>query len=114
MPTIAELTGDRIEDGDGVSFVPTLLDDDQKQHDVLYWEHGPKQAIRMGRWKGVRTGLRKGDLTVQLYDLDSDASEQRDVASDHPEILEKIIELMDSEHEPSTVFPLATIDDAQS
>ncbi len=114
MPTIAELTGDRIEDGDGVSFVPTLLDDDQKQHDVLYWEHGPKQAIRMGRWKGVRTGLRKGDLTVQLYDLDSDASEQRDVASDHPEILEKIIELMDLEHEPSTVFPLATIDDVQS
>ena len=68
----------------------------------------------MGRWKGVRTGLRKGDLTVQLYDLDSDASEQRDVASDHPEILEKIIELMDLEHEPSTVFPLATIDDVQS
>ena len=111
MPTIAELTGQRIEEGDGVSFAPTLLGDKQAQHDVLYWEHGPKQAVRMGRWKGVRTGLKKGDLTIQLYDLESDLAEQVDVAADHPEILARITELMDSEREPSKEFPLASIDE---
>ena len=114
MPTLAEVTGDPIEEGDGVSFAPTLLGSRQRQHDALYWEHGPRQAVRMGRWKGVRTGLRKGDLTVQLYDLESDPAEAKNVSADHPEILEKIVGLMASEHEPSTVFPLATIDEDDS
>ena len=105
----ADRTADR--GGDGVSFAPTLLGGEQAQHDVLYWEHGPKQAVRMGRWKGVRTGLKKGDLTIQLYDLESDLAEQVDVAADHPEILARITELMDSEREPSKVFPLASIDE---
>ena len=67
----------------------------------------------MGRWKGVRTGLRTSDLTIQLYDLESDLSEQVDVASDHPEILARITELMDSEREPSKAFPLASIDEIE-
>ena len=110
MPTIADLTGEPINGGDGVSFLPALLGKHQPEHEVLYWEHGPKQALRMGRWKGVRTGLKDGDLTVQLYDLESDPSEKRDVAQENPEIVATIVQRMDDERDPSEMFPLPSID----
>ncbi|UCD27398.1 MAG: arylsulfatase, partial [Planctomycetota bacterium] len=64
MPTWAELAGVKPpKDIDGISMVPTLLGqfDKQKKHEFLYWEwHHPsakkyaKQAVRMGDWKAVR------------------------------------------------------------
>ena len=50
------------------------------QHEYLYWEfheQGKKQAVRMGKWKGIRLGLaRNPDAPVQLYDLSADPREQ--------------------------------------
>ncbi len=51
---------------DGVSYLPTLLNQPQKKHDYLYWEfpaYGGQQAIRMGKWKGIKKKL----LRVLLY-----------------------------------------------
>ncbi len=104
LPTLAELGGGKAPTGlDGVSFVSTLLGqkDKQQQHDALYWafyERGGAQAVRMGRWKAIEQPLR---TPVQLYDLESDVGEQKDVAGQHPEIVAKLKQAMAAAYMPS-------------
>ncbi len=120
MPTIAELTGTEPPPGiDGISFAPTLLGhpERQRKHEFLYWEfpgYGGQQAVRMGRWKAVRQNmLRKNNpdpLKIELYDLQTDIGESHDVASEHPDLVRKLAEIMKREHTPSPVFPMRPID----
>ncbi len=106
MPTFADLVGIRAPEGiDGISFLPALLGESgQTKHDHLYWEyHGlwnGAQAVRMGRWKGVRLGGHD-DVTapIELYDLDLDPSETMDVAADHPDIVAQVRDVMESRTE---------------
>ena len=106
MPTICEIAGIKPpRDINGISFLPTLLGraNQQKTHHYLYWEfpapaYGGQQAVRMGKWKGIRNNIRKGDLNIQLFDLNEDIREQHDVASQHPDIIEKMRQIMKAEH----------------
>ncbi|MHC4117390.1 MAG: sulfatase-like hydrolase/transferase, partial [Planctomycetota bacterium] len=60
-------------------------------------------AIRQGRWKlilGRGSGGWSGkgqpdDLPVQLYDMTADASEQRNLCNEHPEVVERLTGLLD-------------------
>jgi arylsulfatase A-like enzyme len=97
-PTFADLIGTPIPDEvDGISMLPELIGlPGQKQHDYLYWElqldgwwqklpdGGFRQALRMGKWKAVRYAV---DAPVELYNLEEDASEQRNLAAYHPDII---------------------------
>jgi arylsulfatase len=106
MPTICEIVGIKPPpDINGISFLPTLLGraNQQKTHPYLYWEfpapaYGGQQAVRMGKWKGIRNDIRKDNLKIQLFNLDEDIREQHDVASQHPDIVEKIRQIMKAEH----------------
>jgi arylsulfatase A-like enzyme len=95
MATLAELTGAKPPAKlDSLSLVPTLLgrDGEQKKHEFLYWEfheRGTSQAALMnGRWKGIR--LSRRDAPLELYDLQNDIGEAKNVATQHPEIVAKI------------------------
>ena len=108
MPTVAEIVGAPVPDDiDGISFLPTLLGRRQeKTHPFLYWEfpaYGGQQAVRMGKWKGIRRNLLKGNLKIELYDLSQDIREEHDVADEHPDIVKKIEEIMRREHIPAQV-----------
>ena len=117
LPTLAELAGAPLPDAiDGVSFVPTLLGEPGRQiaHEHLYWEwrgelgrFGTAQAIRVGQWKLLRKKRWLRPPIVELYDLDVDSREKRDLAADHPEIVADLIARMDREHVASAEFPLA-------
>lgn len=103
MPTLAEIAGvDAPHDIDGVSFLPTLRGDSehQEQEKPLYWEYhafGGMQGVRLGDWKGVRFRIRgQADSPLQLYDLSTDVSEANDLASDHPDVVARIREIMDA------------------
>lgn len=105
LPTICELThSDLPEQIDGLSFAPSLLDKSQPKHDFLYWEfpsYKGQQAVRMGHWKGIRKNMQEGNLQLALYDLRVDPKEQTNVALDHPEVVEKMLRILENEHLPS-------------
>jgi arylsulfatase len=71
----------------------------QEEHPYLYWEYPDEtigmKAIRMGRWKGIISNIRKGNQTMELFDLDKDVTEETDVANEHPEIVRQLYQLMD-------------------
>jgi arylsulfatase A-like enzyme len=106
LPTFCDLLSISKPKTDGISFLPEWLGKKQKKHDFLYWEFpetGGQQAIRMGNWKAVRTELHKGIIKTQLYDLNTDLKEQKDVSLENPEVLAKIEEIFLREHTTSLI-----------
>ena len=101
MPTFADILSLDCPSTDGISFMPTLLGKSQKQkeHACLYWEYpDPKignKAVRMGKWKGIITDIRKGNEKMQLFDLESDLREMNDLSDEYPEIVKQLYKLMD-------------------
>ena len=110
MPTLAGLAGaETPENTDGISFLLTLLGQaDQLLHDFMYWEFhelGGRQAVRKDNWKLVRTQVFQADKTsTELYDLNADLGEENNVASQHPEVVKDLLDLMAGARTPSEVF----------
>jgi arylsulfatase A len=115
LPTIARLIGAKLPpnkiDGLDISAVMTGKTN-QSPHDVLYfyYHQDDLEALRSGKWKlelarsyrslNGRPGGKNGrpapyaQLTIgqpELYDLDADPGEQRDVRAAHPEVLQKLL-----------------------
>ena len=116
MPTLLEMVGKSSVTPagiDGISMAATLLGQPQEPRPYLYREfagYGGQQSIRVGKWKAVRQNMAKGNLTVELYDMDSDISESMDLASEKPEMVTKLSKMMSEVRSPSTVFPLIPLD----
>jgi len=110
LPTFCELAGTAPPAGiDGLSMVPTLLGQgDQKRHEYLYWEfheQGGKRALRMDDWKAVQNEVRKNpNGPIELYDLKSDLGEERNRASEHPELVARARKLFAEAHRDGEGF----------
>ncbi|MDE0361893.1 MAG: sulfatase-like hydrolase/transferase, partial [Rhodospirillaceae bacterium] len=115
MPTFADIAGiETPEQSDGISFLPLLLGEEQREHESLNWEiqlsgwfqtlpdGGFRQSARMGEWKAARYGV---DSATELYNLNQDISESNDVADDHPEIVETMNRLFESARTDTPGFP---------
>lgn len=113
MPTLCEIAGAPIpSQTDGISFLPELKGEEQKKHEYLYWEFNEdiykkknqfKQAVRMGKWKGIYY-VDQGSF--ELYNLKDDISEQTNLADKHPEVVNSMREIMNEAHVPNDRFPL--------
>lgn len=91
---------------DGISILPTLSGNlnKQKAHEYLYWEYSRKQqAVRFGKWKAIR---KKFKSQIELYDLEDDPYEQKDIAEAHPQIIDKIEIIMENARTESQLFSL--------
>jgi len=103
---IAQVETDSVTDG--ISFLPTLINKGkQKEHKYLYWEFHwwkpSKQAIRLGKWKGVKNAP---NSKIELYDLNYDISENNNVAKYYPEIVYEIDSLFVSSRIPDSRWEL--------
>lgn len=114
MPTMARLTGvsdfpgryanpDVADDRfDGISFYPTLMDQPgQAVHPFLYWEFDETDQIgvREGDWKLI---VKSGK--PHLYNLADDIHEDNDIAAGHPDIVNRLINIIEREHTPNPYF----------
>lgn len=108
FPTCAVLAGRAPPPGlDGINVLPVLTgESDTLGERPLYWEMPEErlqQAVRLGRWKALRTGL---DQSLMLHDLAVDPIESTDVAAQHPEITARLRAILDSSHKPSPHWPV--------
>ncbi len=109
LPTACDIVGvDASDRADGISYLPTLLGKTkaQKKHEYLYWastEGATSVGVRTGNWKLVkyRPAKKKSKAAAnakdddwRLYDLSKDIGEEKDIASQHPEIVAKMRALL--------------------
>lgn len=120
MATLLDLNSiENPEQTDGISFLPTLLgQESQSEHDFLFWEYpeyGGQIAIRMGDWKVIRQNLKnpKKEPTLELYNLSIDPEELNNIAHQHPEIIEKAVNIFREEHVDAEIerFRIPLIED---
>lgn len=108
LPTLSDLAGFEVDQSDGISFLPTLMDEEQPTHEFLYWEfheRGGKQAILSDPWKAVRLGVGQNpEGPLELYNLDVDPFEENNVADGHPDLVDKFSRMMGEERTPSAKF----------
>jgi arylsulfatase A-like enzyme len=108
LPTACDLTGVPIPSQlDGISLAPLLTGHGQQRtHEFLYWEFhegGFKQAVRYGRWKAVRHAPH---LPLELYDLQADPGEIRNIAAQHQDIITRIETYLKTARTDSKEFPI--------
>ena len=118
LPTFAELVEtEKPEETDGISFLPTLLGNDQQEiHKYLYWEFfelGGRQAILKDHWKAVKLNVRgpAEQVIFELYNLALDPEEKTNVAGTNPELVNEFESLFLSAREEFGVTPLFEVDD---
>ena len=91
LPTFAKLTGasvpnDRTIDGKDVLDVVLGKPGAKSPHDLHYYEN---DGIRRGKWKLVSKPTKKARI-LELYNLESDLGEKKNIAKQHPEIVKEL------------------------
>lgn len=119
LPTAADLAGTQVTaECDGISFLPTLLGqkDQQKQHPYLFWyasEKGGKRSVLKWPWKLLHLNTGSADssdesestaakkrpaavkaLVVELFNLETDPTESKNVAAENPQLLGELEAIM--------------------
>jgi arylsulfatase A-like enzyme len=117
FPTACQVAGIPAPNGlDGVSFAAFDPAAEAAPGRALYWEvPGPggsvaRQAVRQGRWKLHRTAQGKREL----YDLEADVGETRDLSTEHPVVTARLTGLLDRLHTPIRHYdrvPASTVRD---
>ncbi|WP_395143116.1 sulfatase-like hydrolase/transferase [Armatimonas sp.] len=119
FPTLTEITGAAPPPRtDGLSLLPTLLGKAgmQKQHTTLYWEFhegGFSQAVIIDqRWKAIRK--KRLDAPIELYDLQSDLGEEKNIAAGLSDLVNRAAGLFKSERTDLAEWPIVASSSASA
>ena len=120
VPTFAKLIGAALPEHkiDGHDIAPLLFGEDgaTSPHECFlhYYAGGQLQAVRDPRWKlhfphkfrtmagkpggtkGSPNPYSQGSIALELFDLDNDPGETKDVAAEHPEVVARLQALADA------------------
>lgn len=86
----------------GKSLVPLVQDKAFDRGEPIFFEHEDNRAVRAGKWKIVTNG----DKPWELYDMETDRSETRDLAKQKPEIVADLSAKWDAWAKKNDVLPL--------
>jgi arylsulfatase len=84
----ATYNGNEIIPFEGVSLRPGFEGKPLHRQNPLFWEHEGNKAIRDGKWKLVQ----KWHGPWELYDMEADRTELRDVSADHADEVARLTE----------------------
>ena len=99
--------GHEITPCEGMSLVPVFNKDKVDYDRPLFFEHEGNRAMRAGKWKIV-CKAQPGDIPVEkweLYDMENDRTETRNLAVEYPEIVAAMVEEWNIFAESSQVKP---------
>ena len=111
LPTFAKLSGAKLPSDltiDGKDIMPTLVDGAESPHEYFFYAHwGVLEGVRWKSWK-----LRVIDGKEALYNLDDDIGEKKNVAANHPEIVERLKSAMQGfeDEMEANVRPAGTVE----
>jgi arylsulfatase A-like enzyme len=93
--------------GDGVNLLHYVTGDNSTApHPELYWRVGQQAALRSGPWKLIRPpGAKSSDTPWQLYRLDQDIGETKDLANEEPDTVSRLADRW-SELDAEMIDPL--------
>lgn len=101
LPTLASITGAKGPEKpiDGVNIEPMLYDGSEARRDTMvYFGAHPKGsylcAVRKGKWK--LHACRRGEAVHELYDLEADIGEEKNLYGMYPDIEAELNELYES------------------
>lgn len=109
LPTAVELAGARMPEGfapDGFSLVSFLEGGPAPKRDCFYWELHERrfiQAVRFGDWKAVRNGP---DAPIELYDLEADPGESKDLAAGNSDLVARAAHLLETSRVDDPNWPV--------
>jgi arylsulfatase/arylsulfatase A len=119
LPTFARLAGatlpsEQVLDGHDLWPLLSGAEDAVSPYErFFYYRSGELQAVRSGKWKlhvphrypsmvgaevgedGIPGRYAHGEIGVALYDLDADPGEHVDVAEQHPDVVERLLGLVE-------------------
>ncbi len=103
FPTLVELAGLKPSKTDGVSLVGEMSGESREavlKRPYLFWETPGAVAVRSGNWKLVRTD---DYLPWELYDLDSDPGETKNLALENSGVVFKLSRYAKASFRPERV-----------
>jgi len=109
MATILDITdaeypenynGNKILPYEGKSLV-TLFDSDERDREMLFWEHEGNAAIREGKWKLVK----KYPNQWELYNMQEDRTEVNNLLEQYPDRVKKMKKAYESWANRCNVIP---------
>lgn len=109
LPTVAELTGAKLPPAytpDGLSLAAFLKGGPAPNRDYFYWElheQASIQAVRWGNWKAVKNGPSQ---PIELYNLQADVGETKDLAAQNPDLVTRAEQLMNSARTEDPNWPM--------
>ena len=112
LPTLCALVGASAGESNGEDLSPILLGEKQSlpQRKPMIWGGGAYHgqiAVRLGEIKALRRKLfphEKANLDWEVYDLAQDSGETQNKASQCPDLLEKVIQILEREYQKAEGF----------
>ncbi len=111
LPTICEITNSPLPDRklDGFSVLPIIKNEKaESEHKILYFQWENQWAVREGKWKLIMNGFDStGKYSIHpekesemespyLANLEDENPEEKNYASEHPEIVERLKKLYEA------------------
>jgi arylsulfatase A len=117
FPTLCAVSGSALpttQHLDGIDLTPVLQGQAANdRQELMIWEfhgYGGQIAIRDGKWKAIRQQLSKQPTDWELYDIEQDITETHDVASAHPQVIQRLEQAYRQTRTIEPDFPLPLYD----
>ncbi|MFT5125358.1 MAG: arylsulfatase A [Kiritimatiellia bacterium] len=116
FPTLTHVAGGQLPEQtlDGIDLMDVLIGKPTERPAPMIWDfhnYGGIIAIRDAKWKALRRDLlKKKPAAWELYDLDVDPNETTNLATDHPEVVQRLEKAWLSSRTVEADFPIPFVD----